>query len=84
MKTKKIKRLEEENEDLKKEVHDLHFEKMLLNIRYQREFSYLTHRLLNIESNPMISLPSGNILFYKELNEEQLEYLESLANKKQK
>ena len=41
-------------------------------------------RLYDKINNPIIYLPSGNILKLSELNESQLEYLESLANENTK
>lgn len=81
-KNKKIKDLVEENKDLKKQIKDLYLEKTLLNMRYQMEINSLLHKWLNEKINPAITLPSGKIIFYKELNEEQMDYLENLSNKK--
>lgn len=81
-KSKRIKDLEEENKNLKTQINNLYFEKTLLNMRYQMEINHLLHKWLNEKNNPTITLPSGKIIFYKELDEEQLDYLENLSNKK--
>lgn len=87
MKTKrqKIKELEEElikqKEKYENEIKSIKGKYVLMDLEYKRQARYLEQRLYNVGTNPMIVLPNSSIM-YKDLNEEQLEYLESLTKKK--
>ena len=86
MKTKrqKIKELEEENRQLKSKIGDLNSELMITRMRSQMERSYLLHNLLRAENNPEIRLPGNESIFYKDLNDAQLSYLDSLKENNEK
>jgi len=67
-----------------KKIEDLENRIFLIKSEYNRQYNLLMNKLIHEKKNPTIYLPSGNQLNAAFLNEEQLEYLESLMNNKQK
>lgn len=67
--------------ELKREISDL---KLRLDVTKNVDSKFRTIYEQNLASNrenPILNLPSGNKIAFSSLNQEQLEYLESLALK---
>ncbi len=67
-----------------KEIKKLKDRMALINLEHNRQYNLLMGKLVFERQNPIIYLPSGKQLNAAFLNDEQLEYLESLMNTKQK
>lgn len=67
-----------------KEIKKLKDRMALINLEHNRQYNLLMGKLAFERQNPIIYLPSGKQLNAAFLNDEQLEYLESLMNTKQK
>lgn len=67
-----------------KEIKKLKDRIALMNLEHSRQYNLLMGKLVFERQNPIIYLPSGKQLNAAFLNDEQLEYLESLMNNKQK